>query len=158
MEASFVVGETGKSLAKVRKMIERDERKIEQLDGEWRFPVKVGARERGNGGGYSNRILVFVNFLMHALRMDENIGEELVQVKRSCLKLLRVDDFSQEAEFRDPCFIMKVTDVVCKACLHVAELEVFRDSWACAECATPYDRCYLEHKLVELVRDSLTYY
>lgn len=54
--------------------------------------------------------------------------------------------------------IIKIFDVVCKSCLHVAELDIFRDEWICHECSTSYDNHYLESKLIELVKDSLTFY
>lgn len=106
--------------------MKRDKIKHNELSGYWSFPKLIGGRVEHN-----NCILEFINYLCHAFNLDSNVKDELVLVKRSCLKFLKINDFSPQAEFKEPCMMIKVPDVVCKNCLHVCELDVFRDAWVC---------------------------
>jgi DNA polymerase epsilon subunit 1 len=68
---------------------------IEKL--KWEFPNKVGAVKN-----FSDSILEYINFLSHALSIDENIKNEVIIMKRNCLKLLKISDFSEQATYCDP--------------------------------------------------------
>ncbi|EGR33936.1 hypothetical protein IMG5_030340 [Ichthyophthirius multifiliis] len=107
---------------------------------------------------YENSILEFLNFLFHILNLDPKINEEIIVIKRNCLKMLKINDFQKIAEYKEPCIILKIQDVVCKNCLHVIELDVFRDLWVCQECSIPYDKYYLENKLIQEIQNEITLY
>ncbi|KAL4468704.1 hypothetical protein ABPG74_005207 [Tetrahymena malaccensis] len=144
---------TQDELSKLKKIMKRDQKKLDELNNLWSFPQLLGGRVK-----YENSILEFINFLMHVFSLDQNVKDELIQVKRDCLKFLKMNDFSNEAEFKEPCVVIKVADIVCKSCLQVCELDVFRDDWVCQECKTPYDLIYLENKFIELIKNQLAFY
>jgi len=48
--------------------------------------------------------------------------------------------------------IFKVTDVVCRNCLQVTELDVFRDDYVCKECNVEFDSAYIEYKLSRFIK------
>ena len=79
------------------------EKKQKELSLKWSFPEIQGHKLK-----QSNSILEFVNYLLHILSLDSKIKEELLYVRRNCLKMLKIDEFAKESEYKEPCIILKM--------------------------------------------------
>ena len=102
--------------------------------------------------------------MCHILNFDETIQEEVIMLKRNCLKLLNIckknfhflnklnhsiADFSEDSKYVEPCKQIKLTDVVCKNCSNVIEIDVFRDrifkdkDFRCEVCEMKFDQVFI---------------
>lgn len=70
----------------------------EQGFQQWRFPLKTGAQV-----DLQNPLLEFINYICHSLGFDKNINDELIVMKRNLLKQINISEFSDSAEFKEPC-------------------------------------------------------
>ncbi len=80
----------------------------------------------------------------------------MANLKSSLLKLIRVKDFSAEAEFKDPCLSFVVTEVICAFCNKCRDFDLCRDkdlteggAWRCPECEHAYDRDTIEQTVID---------
>ena len=89
----------------------------------------------------------------------------MANLKSSLLKLIRVKDFSAEAEFKDPCLSFVVTEVICAFCNKCRDFDLCRDkdlteggAWRCPECEHAYDRDAVEQRIVDtLLHQSMAF-
>ena len=50
-------------------------------------------------------------------------------MKRDLLKLIGMGEFSDDAQFRDPCLSYVLPEVICKHCNHIRDLDLCRDPY-----------------------------
>lgn len=48
----------------------------------------------GGVGKIKEPVIEFINYFTHILQFDENLGNSIQVLKRNCLKLFNVSDFS----------------------------------------------------------------
>lgn len=112
---------------------------------------------------YSDGILELINFLCEVLGQDEHIRDEVIALKKNCLKYLNKSYYSEEAQFKEPTIALRLHDLFCRECHIVSDLDLFNDQLLsspeipCAYCLTPFPGNYLEHKLIRFVHDNLTF-
>ena len=105
--------------------------------------------------------LEFVKALCKVLSLDSAIIDPVNQLRRNLLKLIGVGEFSDHAEWKDPCISFILPEVICKQCNHCRDIDLCKDPnvseddvqgkpvWICAsaDCQTPYDTFEIEHQL-----------
>ncbi|XP_038229566.1 DNA polymerase epsilon catalytic subunit A isoform X2 [Dermochelys coriacea] len=114
----------------------------------------------------NNPALEFINYVCKVLALDANITNQVNKLKRDLLRLVDVGEFSEEAQFRDPCRSYVLSEVICRNCNFCRDLDLCKDpspcqdgavppSWVCANCQVEYDHSSIEVALVEALQKKL---
>ena len=95
--------------------------------------------------------------------MDDELSKEVYKVFKNCLKIIKIEEFSLETEFKDPCRTFVLNDVVCEFCSNNKDLDLCRDKtvnniWICDICQYPYDKNFIEFLLLQKVKKIIDYY
>lgn len=61
------------------------------------------------------------------LSLDANIGNQVNKLKRDLLRLVDVGEFSDDAQFRDPCNSYILPEVICHHCNFCRDLDLCKD-------------------------------
>ncbi|KAL4706978.1 hypothetical protein ACJJTC_019516 [Scirpophaga incertulas] len=111
--------------------------------------------------------LLYVNAICKVFSLDSSIEEEVTLLRRNLLRLIGVGEFSERAEWRDPCASCVLAEVICRVCNHCRDLDLCRDTavlqhglpvCVCPTCGTAYDNQELEWRLIEMMnRRAMTY-
>ncbi|XP_041470272.1 DNA polymerase epsilon catalytic subunit A-like isoform X2 [Lytechinus variegatus] len=117
----------------------------------------------------NNPALEFVKAITKVLSLDTNIVSQVSRMKRNLLRLIGVGEFSDDADWRDPCLSYILPEVICRFCNHCRDLDLCRDPmliqdgqsavlWQCIQCQSEYDVSSIEASLVEaLQKASMAY-
>ncbi|XP_067406281.1 DNA polymerase epsilon catalytic subunit A [Emydura macquarii macquarii] len=125
------------------------------------FPVLPGSYLPLN-----NPALEFIKAVCKVLSLDANITNQVNKLKRDLLRLVDVGEFSEEAQFRDPCRSYVLPEVICRNCNFCRDLDLCKDpvpsqdgtvppSWVCSNCQAEYERGCIETALVEALQKKL---
>ncbi|MCO5564216.1 hypothetical protein L7F22_017874 [Adiantum nelumboides] len=104
--------------------------------------------------------LEFIKHVHAVFSLDQRVQYEALVMKRNLLKLVRVKEFSSEAQFHDPCLSFTLPNVICSYCNDCRDLDICRDAallerdWRCSvpQCGQPYDKEWIENALIQVVR------
>lgn len=61
------------------------------------------------------------------LSLDANIVNQVNKLKRDLLRLVDVGEFSEDAQFRDPCKSYVLPEVICHHCNFCRDLDLCKD-------------------------------
>lgn len=61
------------------------------------------------------------------LSLDANITNQVNKLRRDLLRLIEVGEFSDEAQFRDPCRSYVLPEVICRNCNFCRDLDLCKD-------------------------------
>lgn len=61
------------------------------------------------------------------LSLDTNITNQVNKLNRDLLRLVDVGEFSEEAQFRDPCRSYVLPEVICHSCNFCRDLDLCKD-------------------------------
>nr|XP_021531028.1 DNA polymerase epsilon catalytic subunit A-like [Aotus nancymaae] len=125
------------------------------------FPVLPGSHLLLN-----NPALEFIKYVCKVLSLDTNITNQVNKLNRDLLRLVDVGEFSEEAQFRDPCRSYVLPEVICRSCNFCRDLDLCKDSsfsedgavlpqWLCSNCQAAYDSSAIEMALVEALQKKL---
>lgn len=64
---------------------------------------------------------------LQVLSLDTNITNQVNKLNRDLLRLVDVGEFSEEAQFRDPCRSYVLPEVICRSCNFCRDLDLCRD-------------------------------
>uniref|UniRef100_A0A8C5Y0V0 DNA polymerase epsilon catalytic subunit n=1 Tax=Microcebus murinus TaxID=30608 RepID=A0A8C5Y0V0_MICMU len=114
----------------------------------------------------NNPALEFIKYVCKVLSLDTNITNQVNKLNRDLLRLVDVGEFSEEAQFRDPCRSYVLPEVICHSCHFCRDLDLCKDSsyaqdgavlpqWLCSNCQAPYDSSAIELALVEALQKKL---
>ncbi|KAK2845413.1 hypothetical protein Q7C36_010267 [Tachysurus vachellii] len=128
------------------------------------FPVLPGSHLPLN-----NPALEFIKYVCQVLSLDANIVNQVNKLKRDLLRLVDVGEFSEEAQFRDPCNSYVLPEVICHQCNFCRDLDLCKDpsvaqdgsvlpQWFCSNCQAQYDTESIEMALVEALQKKLMSY
>nr|XP_023689121.1 DNA polymerase epsilon catalytic subunit A [Paramormyrops kingsleyae]XP_023689122.1 DNA polymerase epsilon catalytic subunit A [Paramormyrops kingsleyae]XP_023689123.1 DNA polymerase epsilon catalytic subunit A [Paramormyrops kingsleyae] len=128
------------------------------------FPVLPGSHL-----ALSNPALEFVKYVCQVLSLDANITNQVNKLKRDLLRLLDVGEFSEEAQFHDPCSSYILPEVICRHCNFCRDLDLCKDpsvamdsstmpQWFCSNCQAQYETETIEMSLVEAFQKKLMTY
>nr|XP_020761351.1 DNA polymerase epsilon catalytic subunit A isoform X4 [Odocoileus virginianus texanus] len=125
------------------------------------FPVLPGSYLLLN-----NPALEFIKYVCKVLSLDTNITNQVNKLNRDLLRLVDVGEFSEEAQFRDPCRSYVLPEVICHNCNFCRDLDLCKDpsfsqdgtvlpQWLCSNCQVAYDSSVIEMALVEALQKKL---
>ncbi|CAN8193292.1 unnamed protein product [Coccothraustes coccothraustes] len=125
------------------------------------FPVLPGSYLPLN-----NPALEFIKYVCKILSLDANITNQVNKLRRDLLRLIEVGEFSEAAQFRDPCRSYVLPEVICRNCNFCRDLDLCKDSalsqdrlvlpgWLCPSCHVQYDTDAIEMALVEALQKKL---
>ena len=126
------------------------------------FPVLPGSHLK-----MESPALEFIKMVSHLVELDTPLQERSLAkgLRRNCLRLLDVREFSTAAKYANPCLTYVLPGVVCDFCGHAADLDLCRDvgrrtddGWACTACHQPHDADAIEARLVQLVQRNARAY
>ncbi|XP_044845964.1 DNA polymerase epsilon catalytic subunit A isoform X2 [Mauremys mutica] len=114
----------------------------------------------------NNPALEFIKYVCKVLSLDANITNQVNKLKRDLLRLVDVGEFSEEAQFRDPCRSYVLSEMICRNCNFCRDLDLCKDlspcqdgavppSWVCSNCQAEYERGSIEAALVEALQKKL---
>jgi len=118
--------------------------------------------------------LAFVRTICALLSLDLRCMDAVAILRRQLLKLLKVREFSQAADFKEACLALTLPDVICSYCNDCRDLDLCRDeqllqhskqqdpsasaagnrraegdeAWCCRQCRQSYDMEAIEQRLV----------
>ncbi|CAL9214158.1 unnamed protein product [Arabidopsis halleri] len=105
--------------------------------------------------------LEFIQVISAVLALDQNVLQDVLVMRKSLLKYIKVKECAAEAEFLDPGPSFILPNVACSNCDAYRDLDICRDpalltekEWSCADtqCGKIYDREQMESSLLEMVR------
>ncbi|RMC06098.1 hypothetical protein DUI87_17643 [Hirundo rustica rustica] len=122
------------------------------------FPVLPGSYLPLN-----NPALEFIKYVCKVLSLDANITNQVNKLRRDLLRLIEVGEFSEAAQFRDPCRSYVLPEVICRNCNFCRDLDLCKDpalsqvlpGWLCPNCHVQYDTDAIEMALVEALQKKL---
>uniref|UniRef100_A0A9J7XPA1 DNA polymerase epsilon catalytic subunit n=1 Tax=Cyprinus carpio carpio TaxID=630221 RepID=A0A9J7XPA1_CYPCA len=106
---------------------------------------------------------------LQVLSLDANIVNQENKLKRDLLRLVDVGEFSEDAQFHDPCKSYVLPEVICHHCNFCRDLDLCKDpavsqdgsvlpQWFCSNCQAQYDTESIEIALVEALQKKLMSY
>lgn len=128
------------------------------------FPILPGSHLPLN-----NPALEFVKYVCQVLLLDSNVLNQVNKLKRDLLRLVDVGEFSEEAQFHDPCNSYVLPEVICHQCNFCRDLDLCKDpsvaqdgsvlpQWFCSNCQAQYETESIEMALVEALQKKLMSY
>ncbi|GAA5795942.1 hypothetical protein HPULCUR_001307 [Helicostylum pulchrum] len=154
-----------KMLRAVSALVRRQEEQNHNHDEDMVFPQLAGSHLE-----MDNPALEYVKSVCAVLNLDSRIEDEVRILKRSALELVGgLSDFSEVAQFRNPCEYFKLTEVICVYCNYTADLDFCRDSelmpmkgqvqpWRCKGCHSEYDKYFIEERMITQIQRWVTAY
>ncbi|GFU44302.1 DNA polymerase epsilon catalytic subunit A [Nephila pilipes] len=126
-------------------------------NGENVFPTLPGSYLR-----MSSPALEFTKAICRVLSLDNTLGDVVLKVRRDLLRIVGVKEFSDEAEWQDPCLSYVLTEVICKGCSTCSNIDLCREQyvineatgipvWLCSICKSPYDTKEIESMMIECI-------
>lgn len=65
--------------------------------------------------------------LLQVLSLDANVTNQVNKLRRDLLRLIEVGEFSDDAQFRDPCSSYVLPEVICRNCNFCRDLDLCKD-------------------------------
>ena len=84
------------------------------------------------GGARSKKInpaLELIKAVVKILSLDKEVENEVDDLQRNLLRLIKVGSFSDNAEWKDPCISFVLPEVICKACNHTRDVDLCKDNY-----------------------------
>lgn len=66
-------------------------------------------------------------YTLQVLSLDTNITNQVNKLNRDLLRLVDVGEFSEEAQFRDPCRSYVLPEVICHSCNFCRDLDLCKE-------------------------------
>ncbi len=140
-----------------------------QVPDEYRFPLLPGSHLV-----LTNPALEFIKFTCVVFSVAQDTKLEVGLLKRNLLQLIGVREFSDDAEFRNPCDPFVLPMVTCRLCNYMRDFDFCRDPdllaleerghhrgvprWQCPVCRCEYDRRAIEVSVIDSVKQLATSY
>jgi len=74
-----------------------------------------------------NPALEIIKAVTKVLELDSSIGEVVARLRRNLLKLIGIGEFSEAAEWTEPCGNVVLPEVICNNCNHCRDLNLCKD-------------------------------
>ncbi|KAI8349205.1 hypothetical protein EDC96DRAFT_308837 [Choanephora cucurbitarum] len=152
-----------KMLRLVPNLVRQQEEQLAHPDPNMVFPQLAGSHLK-----MDNPALEYVKSVCAVLNLDERVEDEVRILKRSALELVGgVSDFSDIAQFQNPCEYYKLTEVICAYCNYTTDLDFCRDRelmpqhgkpqpWRCKGCHSEYDKRLIEDRMITQIQTWFT--
>ncbi|KAJ2559538.1 DNA polymerase epsilon catalytic subunit [Coemansia sp. RSA 1933] len=140
------------------------------------FPRLPGSKLYLHGAPRTDAALEFVKYVSTVFALDVPATNFVRVMRRNLLALLGVGEFSETAQFTNPCERLLLPRVVCDFCNFCRDMDFCRDAdllpsqqkqqqqdgvsshqvilpeWQCLGCGSAYDRVRVEERLIEQLR------
>ncbi|KAJ2727071.1 DNA polymerase epsilon catalytic subunit [Coemansia sp. Benny D115] len=147
-------------------------------DPNTRFPRLPGSRLH-LPGSHAQPALEFVKYISTVFSLDVPATNFVRIMRRNLLTLLEVGEFSDDAQFVNPCERLVLPRVVCDFCNFCRDMDFCRDAdllpaqvasekdgsiqqtapeWLCLGCGSAYDRVRIEERLIEQLQSLVLAY
>ncbi|XP_033149828.1 DNA polymerase epsilon catalytic subunit A [Drosophila busckii] len=120
------------------------------------------------GKGKPSPGLQLIRTLVKVLNVDKTLAEQTNELRRNMLRLVGIGEFSDLAEWTDPCDTYIINEVICKACNHCRDLDLCKDKqramkdgipvWLCAQCFVAYDNEEIEMRMLDVLQRKMMSY
>lgn len=149
---------TGELAQKLFYITEKIHKKLpsQSYDANSLFPQLPGAHLK-----LMNPALEFIKAVCKVLSLDSSVAEDVDVLRRNLLRLVKVGNFSDLAEWKDPCISFVLPEVICKGCNHCRDIDLCKDNyraedegrpvWKCPMCNNSYDNSEIEYMLVDTI-------
>ncbi|CAL9234448.1 unnamed protein product [Arabidopsis halleri] len=99
----------------------------------------------------------FIQIITAVLALDQNVQQDVLVMRKSLLKYIKVKECAAEAGFIDPGPSFILPNVACSNCGAYRDLDpalLTEKEWSCADpqCGKIYDKEQIENSLVQMVR------
>lgn len=144
-------------LKRIEKLYRRQNESIinPELEQEYRFPVLPGSHLN-----MKNPALELVKFLCAVFSLSHRQNIEVRMLRKDLLSIFDVKEFSPEANFKDPCVSLVLSQFRCDYCNHVREIDFCRDTevdvWNCTNCHKQHNKASLEEQLITQYLKTVT--
>ncbi|KAI9594971.1 hypothetical protein BDF19DRAFT_465848 [Syncephalis fuscata] len=151
------------------RMVPDIEKQAHTTPDDYVFPIQLGSLRERRGVA-----LEFVLAICHILALESEASHEVRVLKRHLLALLKIGEFSIDAQFEDPCASVRLSQVICSYCHLCSDIDLCRDSfatsnansntaiamvvWKCRGCQHTFDIQSLEEQLIRLVERRVRAY
>lgn len=82
---------------------------------------------KGYSRGKESPAVDFIRTLIKVLSVNKNMDDEINDFRRNMLRFVGIGEFSDLAEWKDPCDSYILNEVICKACNHCRDLDLCKD-------------------------------
>ncbi|KAJ1904161.1 DNA polymerase epsilon catalytic subunit, partial [Coemansia sp. IMI 209127] len=141
-------------------------------DPDTMFPRLPGSKLHLRGAR-TEAALEFVKYVSTVFALDVPATNFVRIMRRNLLALLSIGEFSEDAQFSNPCERLVLPRVVCDFCNFCRDMDFCRDAdllpapavagedgshqasppeWQCLGCGSAYDRVRIEERLIEQLR------
>ncbi|XP_068152320.1 DNA polymerase epsilon catalytic subunit 1 [Drosophila tropicalis] len=120
------------------------------------------------GKGKPSPGLELIRTMVKVLSVDKTLAEQINELRKNMLRLVGIGEFSDLAEWTDPCDSYIINEVICKACNHCRDLDLCKDKhramkdgipvWLCAQCYVAYDNEEIEMRMIDVLQRKLMSY
>lgn len=121
------------------------------------FPVHPGSHLK-----LTNPALEFSKDVCKVLSLNGHLGDTVMKLRRDLLRIVGVREFSDEAEWKDPCLSFVLTEVICKSCNTCSNIDLCREQyvvneatgfpmWICSICKAAYNTKEIEAMMIECI-------
>ncbi|KAF4531720.1 hypothetical protein B566_EDAN008933 [Ephemera danica] len=114
-------------------------------------------------GVSSSPALDFTKAICRVLELDNTVAAEVGALRRNMLRLIGVSEFSDAAEWSEPCLSVTLNEVLCQNCNYCHELDLVRNcrwdeledpgdgttAWKCPLCHIGYENEEIEYLVLE---------
>ncbi|XP_023169776.2 DNA polymerase epsilon catalytic subunit A [Drosophila hydei] len=117
------------------------------------------------GKGKPSPGLELIRSIVKVLSVDKTLADQINELRRNMLRLVGIGEFSDLAEWTDPCDTYIINEVICKACNHCRDLDLCKDKhramkdgipvWLCAQCYVAYDNEEIEMRMIDVLQRKL---
>jgi DNA polymerase epsilon subunit 1 len=131
------------------------------------LPAHVAATTRSMA--FQNPALEFIKNMIEVLQLDAQVDSQVQVLKRSLLSQISVAEYSQAAQWVNPCPTFILPDVFCTECHESRDVNLFymppseedddaQQGWTCEDCGVPYNVHVMEQRLIALLYRKLVRY
>ena len=125
----------------------------------WDFPTKLGSYQNPD-----NSALEYIKYITNILSLDEDLSDQAFVLKKNCLKLIKVPEFSKQTEFEDPCRTFVLHDIICEYCATNKDVDFCKDvnvlsnTWTCEFCGVQFDKDFIEYLVIHKLKNLIDFY
>jgi len=116
----------------------------------------------------TNPALEFIKSVIVVLQLDKDVEYEVQILKRNLLSQIGLQEYSTLTVWENPCATFILPDLCCMECHDVRDTNLciltYSDDndekcqWRCSDCGTPYDKDFIEWRLVHLIQRKSALY
>ncbi|VDK84402.1 unnamed protein product [Litomosoides sigmodontis] len=105
-----------------------------------------------------NSIILMVKSISHFIGLDSNVYDSIAKLRYQLLRMLDVDDESDDGTWQSLNVSCILTQLFCSVCCQSSDLDVCQESWICSSCRKPFQSSIIEQLLIERVNQLLIAY